>query len=355
MAYRFADKFAFEFLWLIPLILFVAWWRLRGGKAHLERILGKSKLSFLAQSVSWNKRRAKVILQVVAIFFFVIALARPQSGEGRQKAKREGLEMILAIDVSNSMLAEDVRPSRLDLVKAETSRFLDLIGGDKVGLIAFAGSAITLSPLTTDKSALNMYIDSLTPETVSTQGTDFGRALSEAYQDLKRGGLDSDDNTSITKVIVLISDGENHDPKDLAIARKIAGDGIRIYTLGVGTAKGAPIPLRDDHGNLIGYKKDQKGQVVLSRSIGESLEQIAAAGKGTFHHLVFGGNTTKTLRNELEHLQRAQLDETEITSYNENYQLYLFIGIVAAMGGLFLGERKGEGRLWSGRFEVKRS
>src|SRR5262249_28233904 len=149
--------------------------------------------------------------QCLALFFFVVALARPQSGEGKTKAKSEGLEIVLAVDVSNSMMSEDVRPSRLALAQKELARFLDTLGGDKIGLVAFAGSAILLSPLTNDKSALKMYLESLSPNSVSTQGTDFKKALSEAANALKRGGTDADEVPNVTRVIVVVSDGEDNE------------------------------------------------------------------------------------------------------------------------------------------------
>lgn len=285
----------------------------------------------------------------------IVALARPQSGESRQKAKSEGLEIVLAVDVSNSMMAEDVRPSRLDLTKQELSRLLDQLSGDKVGLVAFAGSAVLLSPLTPDKSALKMYIDSLSTNSVSTQGTEFRKALGEAELALKRGGLENDSDATVTKAIIMVSDGENHDDKVMDMASKIAGEGIHIYTLAVGTEAGAPIPMRDDHNNLVGYKKNKDGQVVMSRSTGKSLQEMAQAGRGTFRYLTFGGSAVQALMEDLNQLQKSQFESTEITNYQENYQIILVWGVVLALIELFLGERKGEGRVWRGRFEAQNS
>ena len=135
-------------------------------------------------------------------------------------------------------------------------------------------------------------------------------------------------------------------------AEKIAGEGIRIFTLGFGTEAGGQIPVRDANGNLIGYKKDSKGQVVISKSTGESLKAIAEASKGTFQQVTFGGDAVKNLKANIDQLQRAQLDTMEINHYNEHYQTFLFFGILLALIELFLGERKSEGRIWKGRFEV---
>lgn len=350
--YRFADQAAFQLWGLIPLVVIAVWWTAKRTRHVIGSKIQPQIARFLMRSVSARKRKWKLILQCLTLFFFVFALARPQSGQGKQKAKSEGLEMVLAVDVSNSMLAEDERPSRLELAKHELDHFLDTLGGDKVGLVAFAGSAVLLSPMTTDKSALKMYIDSLSTDAVSTQGTDFKRALSEAYNALQRGGVESDEKERITKVIVVASDGEENEEEGLAEARKIAAKGVRIFTLGFGTAQGGRIPMRDQNGNLTGYKKDRKGQEVITRSTGASLKALAQAGQGTYQQVTFGGDAVGNLKSNIDQLQRAQFDTMEFTHYNEHYQQFLFVGILFALIEIFLGERKSEGRLWRGRFEV---
>lgn len=350
--YRFADQAALQLLWMAPLIIFLVYWT---GKRRAQVIKGQMSpqiLSFLTRSLSQNKRKWKLILQCITLFFFVLALARPQSGEGRQKAKSEGLEIMIAIDVSNSMLSEDARPSRLELAKREISRFLDMLGGDKVGLVAFAGSAILLSPLTNDKSALKMFLESLSPESVSTQGTDFKRALSEANQALHRGGVESDENNQVTRVIILASDGEETEQGGVDTAQKIVENGTRIYTLGFGTEQGGQIPVRDKNGNMVGYKKDRKGQTVVSKFTGEALKALAEAGKGQYLHVTFGGDAVKNLRDNIDNLQKAQYESMEISHYDEHYQIFLLFGLIFALLELFMGERKAEGRIWRGRFEV---
>jgi Ca-activated chloride channel homolog len=354
VSFHFENPSAFQLFGLVIMLLAFAWWRLERTRKMLTAAFGAARLSFLSQTVSWSRRKVKIVLQCLALAILIFSLARPQSGESRIKAKSEGLELAIAVDVSTSMMAEDVRPSRLGLVQQELSRLLNLLGGDKVSLTAFAGSAVLLSPLTTDKSALKMYIDSLSPYTVSTQGTEFKKALAEADGSLKRGGLDNEGEAAVTKVILIISDGENHDEKDLDIANKIAASGIRIYTLAVGTEKGAPIPLRNEHGENEGFKRDKNNQVVISQSTGASLQKLAEVGHGTFRYLTFGGDAIKALLADLSQLQRTQFDTTDITNYHEDYQMFLVWGIVIALIELLLGERKGVGRIWRGRFEISR-
>lgn len=352
MDFRFEDRAALQLLGLIPIVIVLVWWTARRTQQIVGAQIAPQIAKFLTRSVSTRKRKLKLILQCLALFFFVIALARPQSGENKQKAKSEGLEIMLAIDVSNSMLAEDARPSRLELARRELERFIDSLSGDKVGLVAFAGSAITLTPMTQDKAALKMYLDSLNTNAVTTQGTDFKRALNECYTALQRGGIEGDDKHSVTKVIIIASDGEDNEKGALDQAEKISNEGIRIFTLGFGTEAGGQIPVRDNNGNLIGYKKDKGGQTVVTKSTGESLKALAEAGKGTFQQVTFGGDAIKNLKDNIDQLQRTQLDTMEINHYNEHYQTFLFFGILFALIELFLGERKTEGRLWRGRFEV---
>lgn len=350
--YRFEDRAALQFLALIPLMALLMWWMFRRTRQVVNSQISPKISAFLLRSVSTRKRKWKLVLQCLALALFVVALARPQSGESKQKAKSEGLEIMIALDVSNSMLTEDARPSRLELAKLELSRFLDSLSGDKVGLVAFAGSAVTLSPMTTDKAAMKMFIDSLNTHAVTTQGTDFRKALNECYTALQRGGVDAEENKNTTKVIIVVSDGEDNEKGAIDQAEKIAADGIRIFTLGIGTEQGGQIPMRDVHGNLLGYKKDKSGQAVISKTSDDSLKALATAGKGTYQHITFGGDAIRNLKASIDQLQRTQMDTAEVTNYNEHYQAFLFLGILLALIELLLSERKAEGRIWKGRFEI---
>jgi len=350
--YRFADRAALNLLLLIPVLAFLLWWTAKRTKTVIQTQISPKISKFLLRSLAVKRRQWKLWLQCASVLFFVVALARPQSGEGKQKAKSEGLEIVIAVDVSNSMLAEDVRPSRLELAQKELARFIDSLGGDKVGLVAFAGSAILLSPMTTDKSALKMFLESLSPTAVSTQGTDFKKALAEASNALRRGGIDSEEAPNVTRVIVVASDGEDNEKGGLDSAQKIADEGMRIFTLGFGTEGGGQIPVKDDKGNLVGYKKDEKGVTVVSKLTGDALKALAEAGKGSYQQVTFGGDAVKNLKASIDQLQKAQFDTLEVSNYVEHYQMFLGIGLMLALLELLLGERRQEGRLWRGRWEV---
>jgi Ca-activated chloride channel family protein len=355
IAGRLENPAALQLLWFVPLFIFLAWFFAKVQRRRMTAAISAKLLPLLAASVSAGRRRFKLMLQLLVLTFFVIALARPQSGEAKQKVKAEGVEIMLLVDVSNSMLAEDVRPSRLELAKKELARFMDLSGGDKVGLVAFAGSAVTLSPLTNDKNALKMFLDSLSSTAVSTQGTDFKRALNEAKSAFNRGGVDPGDDGVVTRVVVIASDGEDQEKGAMDVARELADGGVKLYTMAFGTERGGPIPIRDDRGNLVGTLRDKQGKEVVSKVGGEALRQLASEGRGQFYHVAFGGDAVRSMIADLNRLQKAQFDDAEITSYDENYQGWLLAAIILALIELILGERAKAGRLWRGRFEVAKS
>lgn len=330
--FRWGNPDAFQLLWLVVVIFALNFW--------LSKQTTKKWPSFLkANKQSIFLKRLRFLLQLASLTLFIFALARPQSGQSTQKIKSEGVEMVLVVDVSNSMLAEDVKPSRLEMTKKELERFVQNLSGDRVGLVAFAGSAVTLSPLTPDRGALQMFINSLSPEAVSTQGTAFRKALDEAENLLLRGGTEEDNTSKATKVVVLISDGEDQEEGAIRKAEELAKKGVVIYTITVGTEKGAPVPMRDDRGQLAGYKKDEKGQVVLSRSVGESLQKLASIGHGKSYHMVLGGNTMKTLRTDIDALQKAQFESMDFVQYEERFQLFVLMGLILGLLSLVFSDR----------------
>lgn len=350
--FRFENWSAFQFLWLIPVVALLAFLFGRQANRKMQKAVGARLYPFLSSSVSSKKRQIKIFLQMLAIFFFVIALARPQAGQSLQQVKSEGVEIMFVVDVSESMMSDDVKPSRLEQAKAELSRLLDLMPGNKVGVIAFAGSASVLSPLSNDPNAVKMYLDSLATNSVSSQGTNFEGALNVAEEAFDRGGVSTSDTTKVTRVILMASDGEDHEPGALEAAQKLAKKGIRIFTLAYGTEKGGAIPVRDGMGFLKGYKKDRGGQTILTTVHGDALRELAQAGQGSFYYAAFGGDHMKNLVDDLGKLEKAEFESAVATQYEERYQLFLLVGILIALSEIFLGERKSSFRFWKGRFEV---
>lgn len=354
MTFRFANPAAFQWLWLIPVLFALAIYIRRRQAMLLIATLGEKLTPFLTASVSNFKRHLKLTLELVCLAAMVFALARPQSGESKSKVKSEGVELMLLVDVSNSMLTEDARPSRLDLAKVELTRFVETLGGDKVGIIAFAGSAILLSPLTNDKSAIKMFLDSLSPTSVATQGTEFKKALLEAEAAFDRGGLGDNDGSHVTRAIVIASDGEDNEVGAMDVASQLVKKDIRIFSLAFGTEKGGPIPVKDDRGNLLGHRKDKSGKVVMSQTKGTVLKQLAQEGKGSFYHVSFGGDAVKNLAEDLLKLEKSEFESADLTNYDENYQPILFLAFLLGLIELLLGERRKNSQLWRGRFEVER-
>ncbi|UXR66110.1 VWA domain-containing protein [Bdellovibrio bacteriovorus] len=350
--FRFENIAAFNYLWLIPVIILIGIFFDRRARKKMETAIGSRLYPFLSSSVSRKKRSIKTALQVLAVLCFVIALARPQMGESQQEVKSEGVEIIFAVDVSESMMAEDVKPSRLAQAKAELSRLVDLMPGNKVGIVAFAGSAALLSPLTNDPGAIKMYLESLEPSSVSSQGTNFTEALKISKEAFERGGVTTDDTVKVTRVILIASDGEDHEQGALDEAQKMAKEGVRIFSLAYGTEKGGAIPVRDGMGFLKGYKKDRQGQTILTTVKGDALRALAEAGQGSFYFATFGGEQTKLLVEDISKLEKAQFDTTMAVQYEERFQTILMIGIIIALLELFMGERRTSFRFWKGRYEV---
>ncbi|MFN7728211.1 MAG: vWA domain-containing protein [Bdellovibrio sp.] len=350
--FRFENPSAFVWLLSILALVIVFAVTTRLIRRRLEKQLGGRVTPLLTASISWSRRRWKLFFQCLCLLFLVLAYARPQSGQSKQEIRSEGVELIFLADVSDSMMAEDVKPNRLGQMRAELSRLIDLMSGNKIGLIGFAGSATVMSPLTTDPAALKMYVDSLSPLSVSSQGTNFQAALMAADEAFDRGGVGQDETTRVTRVIVVASDGEDHEPGALELARKLTDKGIRIFGLVYGTEKGGTIPERDSLGFLKGYKKDNSNQTVTTKVNGEAIQALAEAGKGESFFATAGGNHLPRLVNAVDRLEKTQFESQVATQYDEKFQVLLLVALLLAMAEILLGERKRSYRLWRGRFEV---
>lgn len=346
--------FSTEYLIFIPVIaalVVISFFFYKLSKKKLEKYFQQELLAKLISSVSFRKRKFKILLEGVTLLFMILALCRLQMGQGEQNVKSEGIELMIAVDVSRSMLAEDIKPSRLDFAKREMSKLLDQLNGHKVGLIVFAGSSVMIAPLTTDYSALRMYIDSLDINSVSTQGTYFVKAMASAEDAFKNGGKEIDETLRVTRAILLISDGEDNEPGAIEQAEKLNKDGIKIFSLGIGTIEGGSIPLRDSFGYLKGYKKDDQGQIIVSRAKTKLLQDLAQKGGGAYYHAVFEGNHIKQIASDLSKLEKTQFDSKVTVNFNEYFQIFLAIAICISFVELLISERKGIKRLWKGRFE----
>lgn len=351
MSIRFVSPEILVLLLALPLLwaLFVFF-----NQQHRKKIgkyIDGRLMAPLIESLSVRKRKIKLFLRLFAAGFFILALARPQAGEKKIDIKSEGIEFVILFDVSRSMLAEDVRPSRLEFAKKEVSRFLSLVSGHKVGILAFAGAAFLVSPLTTDMPALKMLVQSLNSDAVSTQGTEYKKALAEAGQAFDRGGVQKSKDVHVTKAVVVVSDGEDNEAGAIEAAQALAKKGIKIFVLGFGTKRGGPIPLKNADGDLVGYFKDNQERLIHTKAQTKLLKEIARVGEGSFYSVNYGSRSIEQLVSDLDRLEKTELESTVAIDYGELFQIFLMLGLLCAFLDLSMSERKSLLKFWRGRFE----
>ncbi len=349
---KWGNPAAFYFLILVGIFIAAYFLLEKISSRKLDLAFGKKVANYLTQSLSIKKRRLQIVLQALGLTLIIVALARPQAGESQQEIKSEGVELLILADVSDSMMAEDVKPSRLAQMKIELSRLLDLMPGNKIGIIAFAGSSALLSPLTSDPNALRMYVNSLDINSVSSQGTNFETALTYAKEAFEKGGVTQDSSSRTTRVILVVSDGEDQEKGALIAAENLTKEGVKIFTIAYGTEKGGAIPVRDMYGNMNGYKKDSSGQTVLTQVKGDFLNSLAKAGSGQFYFASFDGDHLKKFVSDLGELEKSQFQSSVMTQYEEKYTLPLLIGILLLFLSLFISDRKSKSELWKGKYET---
>lgn len=350
--FRFGNLSAFHWLWLALIVFVVTFLYFRWRQNKIKKTFDARVYEYLTQSLARNKRRWKLFLQYLTVVLMVLALARPQFGGSKEEIKSEGVEIVILFDVSESMMADDIKPSRLDQAKAELSKLVDNLAGNRVAVIAFAGSSALMCPLTNDVSAIKMYLESLSIYSVSSQGTNFQEALRVAAEAFDRGGVGNAPQQSVTRVVLIASDGEDQEPGAIEEAKKIVEKGLRIFTVAYGTEKGGAIPVRDNMGYLSGYKKDRSGQTVLSTVKGDFLRQLAEAGKGSFYFSTFGGDHLKKIVEDIGKLEKSQFESSVAVQYEEKFQIFLLVAMLIGFLEWWLGERKTITRQWKGRFEV---
>ena len=272
----------------------------------------------------------KFSLLVLALVLLIVAAARPQYGQKEKTVKRQGIEVMVALDISNSMLAEDVAPNRLDRAKQILSKMIDNMVDDKVGLVVFAGEAFTQLPITCDYVSAKMFLHTITPSLIQTQGTAIGAALQTAITSF--GVQESDAG----RAIILITDGENHEDDAISVARKAQEMGIRIFVVGIGKPEGAPIPKP----GTADYFKDRSGQVVVSKLNEDMWQQIAQAGNGIYVRCDNTNTAMRALQQELDRIATADLETTIYADYNEQYQSFVLVALLLLVIEFFILSRK---------------
>ena len=328
-----------NFLFGVPILVISLLLYNRWRKKSLT-LFGDSKLiKELTHSFSKRRSQIKNILTILIFIFLIIGIANPQVGIKMEEVKREGVDLMIAIDLSNSMMAEDIKPNRLERAKLAISRLIDKLEGDRIGLIVFAGEAYVQLPITTDYSAAKLFLSTINTNIISKQGTEIAKAIDLSIQSF-------DMENAQNKAIIIITDGENHDDKAIESAKQANEIGIFVHTLGMGLSKGGPIPIYNKYGNRTDYRKDRDGNTIISKLNEQLLQQIASAGKGTYVRANNSKAGLSTLFAEINKMEKKEIGTMVFTEYKDRFQLFIGLALLLLLTDLILLVRKNK---WSNR------
>lgn len=325
---RFADQQLLYLLALLPLVIIIQWASFRKRKRALEDFGSTSLVSILAETSRPARQRTKAALMLLIIALLIVAAARPQIGTKVELVKRQGIDIVIAVDTSASMAAEDAmgksKGRRIDKAKHEISELLDILDSDRVGLVAFAGSAHVQCPLTLDYDAVNIFIDVIDTNLIPDPGTAIGSAI-----DTATAMFDKHDNKN--KVVILITDGEDHLADPIEAAKEAKKDGVIIFPIGIGSPDGTPVPAFDQNGNKNGFKKDKDGNLVLSRMDEVTLEKVALHSGGKYYPATLGEMELKKIYSEISGMDKKELATRKYTHYEDRFQLFLAAALLLLM------------------------
>lgn len=306
--FRFEDPTYLYLLILLPILIAIRMYGLRKRKKQLAKFGDPVLLKRLMPDVSIARREVKFWLMLTAIALLIVMLARPQMGTKINQEQRQGIEVIIALDISNSMKAEDVTPSRLDKSKMLVENLVDNFTNDKVGLTVFAGDAFVQLPITSDYVSAKMFLQNIDPSLIAAQGTNLAEAIELSSKSFTK-------QDKVGRAIIVITDGEDHEGGATEAAKEAKKNGMRVFVLGVGSPKGSPIP--DGNG---GYMKDNTGQEVMSALNEDMCKQIASAGGGAYIHVDNNNIAQQQLDNEIAKLQKGDILNVTYSEYDEQFQ-----------------------------------
>ena len=316
-------------LLIVPLlVLFYLYSNYRRRKA-IRKFGDPALLEQLMPDVSKYRPDVKFSLVLIAVGLFAVLLARPQFGSKLETVKRQGVEVMIALDISNSMLAQDVQPSRLEKAKRLVSQLVDKMENDKVGMIVFAGDAFTQLPITSDYISAKMFLESIDPSLISKQGTAIGTAISLATRSFTP-------QEGVGRTIIVITDGENHEDGAIEAAKAAAEKGIQVNVLGVGMPDGAPIPVEGTND----YRKDREGNVIVTRLNEQMCQEIAKAGNGIYVRVDNTNNAQKTINQEVNKMAKADVETQVYTEFNEQFQAVAWLILLLLLAEMLVLERK---------------
>lgn len=325
--FRFEDTTYLYILLILPfLAAFYLYSNYKRRKA-LRKFGDPALMASLMPNVSKYRPDVKFWLVFSAIGMFAFLLARPQFGSKPETVKRSGIEVLIALDISNSMLSQDVQPSRLERSKRLISRMVDELENDKVGLVIFAGDAFTQLPITSDFISAKMFLESITPSLISKQGTAVGAAVNLATRSFTP-------QEGVGRTIIIITDGENHEPGTLEAVKAAREKGIQVNVIGVGTPEGAPIPIEGTNE----FRKDKEGNVVVTRMNEAMCQEIAKEGNGIYTRADNSNSAQRVISAEIDKLAKSEIETTIYTDYNEQFQAVAWIILLLLLAELLILE-----------------
>ena len=339
---RFGDSLAFWLLLALPLWVCFYIWAFRKKHRALMAFGSPALMEKLTSATSWVRQGVKAALIVTGFFFLILALVRPQFGTKLELVHRRGVDVVIALDTSLSMLAEDIRPNRLTRARYEIGALIEGLEGDRVGLVAFAGPSFVLCPLTLDYGAAKLFLDTVDTDIIPVKGTAVAEAIRTATQ-----AFGSDDRKY--KAMILITDGENHADDPLEAAEEAAEAGVRIFVVGVGTPEGELIPIRTD--GRVDYLKDRSGKIVKSRLDERTLEQIARMTDGAYMRSSGGRVGLDRIYALISDMEKKDLGSRKYTQYKHRFQWPLALALICFAGEALLSDRRRDRREWRGRFQ----
>ncbi len=286
-----------------------------------------------APYISFARQGGKATLLLTGLLFVVITLSQLQCGTHMEMMKREGIDLVVAVDVSNSMLAQDMKPSRIAKARQEVRGIIDRLKGDRIGLVVFAGDAFIECPLTLDYSAAQIFLDVIDVGLVPHQGTAIGDAIrksTEAFSKLEKKH----------KVLLLLTDGEDQNTEPLSAAEEARKEGVKIYTIGIGSANGEPIPVTNRNGDVVGYKKDNQGQVIVTKLDEVTLQKIALTTGGKYYHATPGEMELDKVYDDISKMEKKELEGKLMMQYEDRFQYPLVLAIFLIVLEFFISERK---------------
>ncbi|MCQ2119394.1 MAG: VWA domain-containing protein [Bacteroidales bacterium] len=329
----FAQPIFLFLLLVIPFFFLAVAVRMKVRRSRMKKLGDEDLVRDLMPSWSKSKVWVRTTLYSLAFFFFAIGLARPQIGAKLKEQQMKGAEIMIVLDVSNSMLAEDYSPNRLERAKLAISRLSDKLQGDRIGLVIFAGTSFVQLPVTTDYVSAKMFLNSISTTSIPVQGTAIGEAIGTALKSFSA-------QSEHSRAIIVITDGENHEDDAVAAAAMAAEAGVKVYTIGVGSPDGQPVPL---NGELL---KDKDGSIVVSRLDEDTLMEIARAGNGAYVHAGNDEFGLSPIINDIQTLEDEQFSSVVFEEYDEQYMYFLAIALALFVIETLVGERRSKRRLF---------